>query len=153
MIKLVRCEKQIGDDAFRIIDFITNADRHIVRLLVCENGVAVIDERKPLYEVRGQELLTACIDNGYEVSMYINGHKVNEQPKMAFGKEVRMTEPLVNIKRDTIRAIKDFISYQNCKDGDMYKGYSEQTIYLVQNATSEKEIDRIMRSARAAANH
>lgn len=152
MIKLVRCEKQIGDDAFRIIDFITNADKHIVRLLVCENGVAIIDEKKPLYEVRGQELLTACIDNGYDVSLYINGHKVNEQPKQAFGKESFMEQPLSNIKRDTIRAIKDFMSYQNCKDGGMYRGYSEQTIYLVQNATTADEIDKIMRTARAAGN-
>lgn len=150
MIKLVRCTKEIGNDVFRIIDFITNADKHIVRLLVCENGVAIIDEKKPLYEVRGQELLTACIDNGYEVSLYINGHKVNEQPKQAFGKEKNMEQPLANIKRDTIRAIRDFISYQNCKDGGMYKGYSEQTVYLVQKATTADEIDKIMRQARAA---
>lgn len=152
MIKVVRCSKDLGDDVIRVVDFITDGDRHTVRLLVEDKGVTIIDEMKPLYEIRGQELYIACLDNGYEVSLWINGNRVNEQPKQAFGKESFMEQPLSNIKRDTIRAIRDFISYQNCKDGGMYRGYSEQTIILVQKATTADEIDKIMRTARAAGN-
>jgi len=54
-------------------------------------------------------------------------------------------EQMVQIQKDAVKAVRDFISYQNYKDGEMYKYFSPITEEIIKVSETEECINAIMK--------